>query len=154
MFTHTTAIAGSFKFKPEIDALHEEFADSRVRVLEPSLGWLYVPTQIIAPTIGFRPLPDERHMSGIKAIEERFMRAVRQSDFLYLYNTEQYVGASAGLEIGCAIANEKPIFAKEPISLANVDYDLDCLEFLRDAIQVATPAEAARSIREQTPRAI
>jgi hypothetical protein len=34
----TTAISGSFKFKPEIDALHDEFADAGVNVLEPSKG--------------------------------------------------------------------------------------------------------------------
>lgn len=33
-----TAISGSFTFKPEIDALHETFADYGVQVLAPPNG--------------------------------------------------------------------------------------------------------------------
>lgn len=143
-----TAIAGSFKFKKEIDALHEEFADYGVEVLEPTKGWLFIPTGHIARPTQFRPLPQERDLPGVREIEERFLRAVRRSNFLYLFNPEQYLGLSASFEIGYALAKNKPIFAKEPLSLANVEYDLDSWEFMKEAIRVATPEQAAQSFKE------
>lgn len=39
----STCISGSFKFKPEIDRLIEEFQDLHVKVLSPEKGWLAVP---------------------------------------------------------------------------------------------------------------
>ena len=79
-----TVISGSFKFKPEIDQLHEAFSDHGVRVLEPTKGWLWTPT--MAYELGaVRPLPNERGLTPFE-IEERFLRAIDQSHFLYLNN--------------------------------------------------------------------
>jgi hypothetical protein len=144
-----TAAAGSFKFKKEIDELHEEFADHGVKVLEPTKGWLFLPKHIVVPPTGFRPFPDERHYSSIKEVEDRFLTAIRKSHFLYLFNTEGYLGKSATFEVGYALMGEVPIFAKEPISLENVEYDIAKWEFLKDAIRVATPGRASQTIREQ-----
>lgn len=145
----TTAISGSFKFKGEIDALHEEFADHGVTVLEPERGWLYIPSRVgLTQPLGFRPLPGERHMSSPREIEQRFLDTIRRVDFLYLFNPEQYLGLSASMEVGFALAIPKPVFAKEPISPVNVDYDLDKYSFLSEVIKVATPVEAAELIRQ------
>jgi hypothetical protein len=146
-----TAISGSFKFKKEIDELHDEFADYGVEVLEPTMGWLFTPTVISEfRNTGFRPLPAEKYIKSIGEVEERFLRAIRKSDFLYLYNAEQYIGVSAAMEIGCAHANNKPIYSKEPISIANAEYNLDTFKFLKNAIKIATPAEAASLAAEHS----
>lgn len=142
-----TAISGSFKFKPEIDALHEEFTDYNVTVLEPTQGWLYTPSGQIEYSDGFRPLPVERGLTT-RAIEERFMRAVRQSDFLYVYDPGGYIGLSAAMEIGCAIENQKPIFASEPPAFEYFDLEIDAYLFFKDHLVVATPHEAVSIIRE------
>lgn len=141
-----TAIAGSFKFKPEIDRLHAEFGDHQVEVLEPSIGWLWVPT-MPAGEPGFRPLPDEVGM-GLRQIEDRFRKAIEISDFLYLHNAEGYVGGSASFELGCAYAAGKPIFAKEPITVQNADHDLGHYALLLEEVVVASPAKAAAIARE------
>jgi hypothetical protein len=144
-----TAVSGSFKFKPEIDGLHVEFADHRVRVLEPSRGWLYVPGRTPGAQPGFRPLPEEVGM-GLKEIEDRFLAAVDESDFMYLHNTEGYIGVSMGLELGWAHAGRTPIFAKEPVEAHNVDGDIGMYALLLSEVVVATPAEAAAIAREGT----
>lgn len=143
-----TAIAGSFKFKKEIDELHEEFGDLGVDVLEPTKGWLYIPGRNIALPSGFRPLPEERYMPGPKEVENRFLTAVRRSNFLYLYNPYQYLGLSAAMEVGFALGCSVPVFAREHVSLENMEYRLDSWKFLQSAIQVATPAETILRIRE------
>jgi hypothetical protein len=143
-----TAISGSFKFKPEIDRLHEEFADYNVTVLEPTRGWLYVPSGLYEYPSGFRPLPVERGMT-IMAIEERFMRAVRRSDFLYLYDPGGYVGVSAAMELGCAFAHNIPVFASEPIGFEYFDLDIAAYMYCNERITVASPHEAATIIRQQ-----
>jgi hypothetical protein len=109
---------------------------------------LYLPKDIVVPPRGFRPLPNERHHSSIKDIEDRFLAAIRKSDFLYLFNPEQYLGDSAAFEVGYALEGDIPIFSKEPVSLENIEYDLDKWEFIKQAIKVATPSEAAQATRE------
>lgn len=145
-----TAVAGSFKFKPEIDRLHQEFADFNVTVLEPTQGWLFLPAiHHSANRESFRPLPQERHMPGIKSIENRFLAAIKKSDFLYLFNPGQYIGVSAAFEVGYGLAEGKPVFAAEPISLENVDYDIERHAYLTNAVTVATSSLAAAACRQE-----
>lgn len=147
-----TAISGSFKFKPEIDALHDEFADYGIAVLEPTKGWQPLPFgSIIMPD--FRPLPVERGMS-IDAIEQRFLDAIKKSDFSYVYNPESYIGLSAALEMGFAIGEGKPIYAKEtPDFLELSDGDLNQKAYYEKRIAVASIAEIARLERARREQA-
>jgi hypothetical protein len=142
-----TAVSGSFKFKPEIDRLHEEFADYQVEVLEPTQGWLYIPSRNPGVQPEFRPLPEEVGM-GIKEVEDRFFAAIDRSDFMYLHNSEGYIGTSMAMEIAWANRGKTPIFAKEPIRLHNADGDLGLYALLLADVVVATPAEAAAITRE------
>lgn len=140
-----TSISGSFAFKPEIDALHEQFRDHDVVVLEPTIGWLWLPKLIRADV---RPLPNERGMS-LRQIEDRFLDAVQQSDFLYAYSPSSYIGSSAALEIGFALGCEKPIFAlEEPDYIELAEGDLERIIYLRDRITVASPEDAVNLYRE------
>ena len=143
-------MSGSFdKFKPQIDELHEAFADHGVRVLEPTRGWLSLPSRLILPT-SFRPLPSERGLS-IREIEDRFLRAIDRADFLYIYNSEGYIGTSGALEIGYAVGKRKPIYAKEAIDFLELaDYDLRRKAFLEEHIVIAGISEIVAI--EQTRR--
>ena len=49
----------------------------------------------------------------VKLVQERHLEMITQSDFLWLCCPEGYVGASAALEMGFALAKEVPIFALE-----------------------------------------
>jgi hypothetical protein len=143
----SACISGSFKFKPEIDQLHDEFADLGVDILEPSKGWLYIASQLPQPNGTFRPLPSERGLTHPE-VEGRFLAAVQRSDFLYLHNYCHYLGAMASFEVRFARIINKPVFALEPLTADNFGYDLADYSYWSQQITVATPAEAARAVRE------
>lgn len=147
-------ISGSFsKHKPEIDQAIKEFNDLEVIVLEPAPGWLAKP-QVLRlnpdynPNV-FRPLPNEVGLSP-KQIEDRFLRALRQSNFLYLENPSGYIGPSACLEIGFALAQSKPVFARFP---PDKSLDIDPFFDLRlRQIKVLSPPEVVSFFPNKIPR--
>jgi hypothetical protein len=142
----STCISGSFKFKPEIDSLIEEFQDLGVKVLEPTPGWRHIPGLQIAPGL-FRPLPLEVGLSAVQ-VEQRFLAAIRRSDFMYLHNREGYIGNMVAFEIGHAMGVPKPIFALEPITPENFEYELGPYLDVKSYVTVATPTEAVAQMRE------
>jgi hypothetical protein len=142
-----TAISGSFKFKPEIDALIDEFAEYNVTVLEPSKGWLYIPRRHLVRAQTITPLPAEKGL-GPREIEDRFLRAVERSDFLYVYNPEQYIGTSTAFEIGFALGLNVPIFLEREISLENIELNLDLYTRLKQQARVASPMEAVDYMKD------
>ncbi len=138
-----TAISGSFKFKPEIDAMHEEFRDFGVTVLEPSLGWQQLPTTQLTST-SFRPLPAELGLT-IREIEDRFLRAIDEADFLYVLCAEGYIGPSTALEIGYAFGGDTPVYASQPPDFMELaGYDIERKIFLESSIVIAGVAEVIR----------
>ncbi len=138
-----TAISGSFKFKPEIDALHEAFADYGVMVTAPEKGWLWLPSRTLVST-PFRPLPSERGLS-IRDIEADFLAKIKEADFLYVCNQESYLGVSTAIEIGYAIGTETPIYAQQDINFLELaDGDLAQVAFLESRITIAGVAETVR----------
>ncbi len=138
-----TAISGSFKFKPEIDALHEEFFDHGVTVLEPSRGWLWTPGMQVSP-LTFRPLPAERGLN-IREVEDRFLQAIDEADFLYVLCPKGYIGASTSLEMGYAFAGETPVYASEPFDCMELaEGDLERKTFLESSIVIAGVAQVVQ----------
>ncbi len=138
-----TAISGSFKFKPEIDALHDEFRDHGVTVLEPSKGWLWTPGMQVSPP-PFRPLPAERGLN-IREIEDRFLRAIDEADFLYVLCPKGYIGASTSFEMGYALAGETPVYAGESLDyLELAEGDLERKTFLESSIVIAGVAQVVQ----------
>ena len=142
----TACISGSFKFKPEIDALINEFADYGVTVLEPTKGWLYIPGARKQPVGTFRPLPQEVGMNATE-VELRFLSAVKRAHFVYLHNQSNYLGVMTSLELGFAIGKNKSVFALEPITLENFEYDFATYESARANVTIATPQEAVKALR-------
>jgi hypothetical protein len=121
-------------------------------VLEPTQGWLYIPSGKVIE-VGFRPLPNERGLD-IGQIEERFLDTLRQSDFLYVNNQEHYLGLSSAFEIGAAPAMNKPIFIREALTLPQLEYDFASYYYWTDALTMATPAEAAAAVRQLKDSAV
>lgn len=140
----STCISGSFKFKPEIDRLIEEFQDYHVKVLAPEKGWLVLPEYKISPP-KFRPLPSERKMS-IRQIEDNFLEKIREATFLYVGNFEGYTGLSGYYEMGFAYGIEKPIYSLKKVP--NEENDLSVSEIL-NFIKVMTPKDTVEDIKKE-----
>ena len=143
-------ISGSFKFKPEIDRLIDEFHDLGAVILSPEKGWIAMPLFRLhqLPHPEFRPLPNELGMS-IKGIEDNFLRSVGHSDFLYVANFEGYTGKSTNLEIGFAFGKGVPVYSFVQMKKED-EGDLWLGRFL-EQIKVATPTEVVNEIREKKP---
>lgn len=111
-------VSGSFsKFKPEIDRAIDELTDLKVTVLAPNKGWLLIPPtrNYSKDKNSFRPLPSERGMD-IKQIEDAFLSAIKDSDFVYVINPDGYIGNVVSFELGFAMSLDIPIYSQFPIS--------------------------------------
>ena len=143
----SSVVSGSFKkFKPEIDAAIDRLQGNGVIVLAPDKGWLYVPSMKVlsAKDLEFRPLPLERGMDPGQ-VEVEFLQKLSRADFVYLVNPGGYVGISACLEIGAAMARKIPVYAAEPIR-ADLDPDPFWARYIR-YVKVATVEEAIAQMR-------
>ncbi len=105
----TCTISGSFRrFLPQISAKMKECAEQGVVVLSPRSS------EATREDAGFIFLRGER--GDPKGIESSHLQAIRKSDFLYVVNPGGYIGPSATMEIGYALALSVPIFSLEPPS--------------------------------------
>lgn len=143
-FDISTCVSGSFKFKPEIDRLIEEFQDLHVKVLSPEKGWLVIPKYRVSSS-KFRPLLSETKMS-VRQIEDDFLNKIKIATFLYIADFEGYTGPSVNLEIGFALGKNKPIYCLEKIK--DDVYDLMYKEHLKP-VKIMSPEETVKDIREQ-----
>jgi hypothetical protein len=124
-------ISGSFrKFYGGIIETKEEFEKNGIEVISPKKS------KITSSKKGFVILEsDSILMPG--EIEDLHLDAIEDSDFVYIYNPEGYVGYSTRFEIGYALALRKPIF-----SLELVDD-----EVLQSYIIVLSPEELCKNWR-------
>jgi nucleoside 2-deoxyribosyltransferase len=83
----------------------------------------------------------------IRLVQQRHLAAIEASDFLWLVDPDGYVGTSASMEIGYAVAVETPVFATTPpndLTLRNyvqvVDSQLSALRRLRERDDGLSPA--------------
>ena len=144
----TGCISGSFKFKPGIDSLIDEFRDLGARILSPEKGWVTLPHHRLLrlPHPEFRPLPTEQGVT-IRGIEDNFLRSVAHSDFLYVANFEGYTGQSTNLEIGFAFSKGIPVFSV--VRMKNDEYGDLWLGDILEQIKNATPTEVVNEIRNK-----
>lgn len=143
-------VAGSFeKFKKEIDLCIDEFQDFGVMVLAPEKGWVFKPPQRLYRLQDriFRPLPKEMGMSA-RQIEDSFLEAILNSDFVYVVNPDGYVGNTVSFEIGFAIALGIPVYAQQLID-TQLDPDAVWLERCL-LVQSFTPQQLLSFLSMQT----
>jgi NTP pyrophosphatase (non-canonical NTP hydrolase) len=119
-------ICGSFRksFK-DICAIATEFQNLGFEITSPKIS------TIINPGSEFVIL-DSDESSDPKIIEEKHLNAIKNSDIVYFYNPQGYLGASATFELGWSLALKKLIFFKEN----NADFTLNL--FCKN---VCTPSE-------------
>ncbi|ACY14224.1 MazG nucleotide pyrophosphohydrolase domain-containing protein [Haliangium ochraceum] len=133
----TVTICGSFRKHFEgILAVIEEFESHGIKVLSPKAS------PIVNPGEEFAVLRADGDADP-KTLEQRHLDAISASDAVYFYNPDGYLGASATMELGFALAQDKPVYAKE----RPTDFTLKLF-----AEQVATPAEVAAGLRERGPQ--
>lgn len=106
----SVVISGSFrKYYEGISRTVQEFESLGIRVLSPRAS------KIINPGEEFAILESD-DTSDPQALEQRHLDAIIAADALYLYDPEGYLGDSAKMELGWAIALGKPVFCKELVA--------------------------------------
>jgi hypothetical protein len=98
-------VSGSFtRHLPEIQKAVAQLKQHGARVLSPER-----PT-IVGAMDGFVFVESDRHRS-VRLVQDRHLASIANSDFLWLETPDGYVGASAALEVGFAIASSIPVFS-------------------------------------------
>lgn len=99
-------LIGSYHRQPEaLKKLFRELEVSGCRVLSPlSLDFDNSAEEFVK-------LGSEAELSDLE-IEKFVLRAIEESDFLWLHAPEGYVGLSGAFEIGYAFKLKKPVFCK------------------------------------------
>ena len=101
------AISGSFRKHFEgIKSKIAEFESLGVEVLSPKSS------AIVNPNEQFAILATDQ-TNDPKQLEENHLLAIKESDFLYVFNPDGYIGLSTAMEMGYAKALGKPIISKE-----------------------------------------
>lgn len=99
----TCAVSGSFRrFLDDVRSAIRELRALGVRVLSPPS------TEVAGELDGFVMLKGDRGDPSV--IEQAHLQGIARSDFLYVVNPEGYIGRSASLEIGYALACSVPVF--------------------------------------------
>ena len=103
-----------------------------IKVLSPK------PSKVINPNEEFVILETD-DTADPKTLEQRHLDAIYNADALYIYNPDGYIGASATIELGWALALGKPTYVKEEA----VDFTLKLF-----CGKVATPKEIKEELLE------
>jgi hypothetical protein len=119
-------VSGSFRrHLHAIGSAVQELMDLRVSVLSPA------DPRVVGATGEFLFVASDR-IRSVRLVQDRHMESIRASDFLWLVAPDGYVGQSASMEIGFAVANSVPIFSRtEPT-------DMTLRQYVR---RVASPME-------------
>jgi len=100
-------VSGSFRrHMTEIYDAVSEFVERGASVLSPA-------DPRIVDQIGEFVFVASDRVRSIKMVEDRHLDCIRSSDFLWLVAPDGYVGQSASMELGYAIAHNIPVFCKE-----------------------------------------
>lgn len=121
----TVVICGSRRFKPEMRNFAQKLKEKGVVVYEPHLH---------EGGDGWNKLSQEyKNFVSLGLTHDHFYK-IRMADVVFVYNKDGYSGVSTTLEIGCAVALGKPIYA-----LSEKDEELCRRVLLRGIIK--TPKE-------------
>jgi hypothetical protein len=78
---------------------------------------------------------------SIRLVQDRHLESILAADFVWLVAPDGYVGQSASIEIGFAMANDVPVFCLDRPS------DLTLRQYVRPIISVREAVRFARSTR-------
>jgi hypothetical protein len=124
-------VSGSFnQFIKEVAEAVESFKAMRVEVLSPREPY-------IAESVDGFLFVESDPTRSIQATQNNHMRSIARSDFLWLVNPGGYVGLSASMEIGFAVAVGTPIMTlTEPLDLT-LRYYVEVVPSMKSAVEMA-----------------
>ena len=151
-------VSGSFsRHLSDVQVAVKTLQTLGVRVLSPER-----PT-IVDALDGFVFVASDRHRS-VRLVQDRHLASIMDSDFLWIECSDGYVGQSAALELGFAVASGVPVYGKDlPSDLTMRQYvtrvgciqdavsrvqrrvdkdDLDSVSILVDPLTASTRAHA------------
>jgi hypothetical protein len=100
----TATVSGSFhRFMAEIERAVHTLARLQVKVVSPE------DPRVVAAAGEFLFVASDR-VRSIRMVQDRHLEAIAASDFLWLVCPDGYVGQSASMELGFAVANGVPVF--------------------------------------------
>lgn len=133
----TVTVSGSFhRFMPQIESAVLEFTEAGMHVLSPSYP------KVVDHIGEFLFVASDR-VRSIRLVQDRHLDCIEASDFLWLVCPGGYVGQSASMELGYAVAKEVPIMSTELPS------DLTLRQYVR---RVDSVDHARRAIRDTDRR--
>ncbi len=112
----TIALSGSYrKFPEELAKDLEHFHDLGVKVLSPHSATILSSVDDFVllqddPITSFLSHSDRKIPQAMRFIENGHLRAIQQSDALWLVLPQGYCGVSTSFEIGWALAHNVPVF--------------------------------------------
>lgn len=114
----TATVSGSFhRHLHAITAAVSELTDLGVKVLSPA------DPRIVDSVGDFLFVASDR-VRSVRMVQDRHIESIRSSNFLWLVAPDGYVGQSASMEVGFAVANEVPILAD------SLPYDLTLRQYV------------------------
>ncbi len=127
----TLVICGSRKFKPEVRKFAKELEKAGVTV--------YIPYHHSGQEEWAHMSEDYQKFVALGLTHDHFYK-IRMADVVFIYNKGGYSGVSTTLELGCAVALGKPIYA-----LSDKDEELCRLVLFRGVIK--TPKELVKRLK-------
>lgn len=103
----SVVICGSRRFKPEIREFAKQLKELGVVVYEPYLHSGQGEWEQLSP--------DYQRFIALGLTHDHFYK-LKMADVVFVYNKDGYSGNSTTLELGCAVALGKPIYALCPDS--------------------------------------
>lgn len=101
----SVVICGSRRFKPEIQEFARKLEELGVVVYEPYLHQGQEEWEKMSEPY--------KNFTALGLTHDHFYK-IKMADVVFVYNKDGYSGVSTTLEIGCALALSKPIYAFAP----------------------------------------
>lgn len=101
----TATVSGSFhRFMFEIESAVRSLSELGVKVVSPA------DPRVVDAVGEFLFVASDR-VRSIRLVQDRHLESIAGSDLLWLVCPDGYVGQSASMELGFAVANEVPVFS-------------------------------------------
>jgi hypothetical protein len=118
-----------------------ELTDSGVRVLSPG------DPRIVGSAGEFLFVASDR-VRSVRLVEDRHLQCIRASDFLWLISPDGYVGQSASMELGFAVAAGVPVYG------LTAPADLTLRQYVRVVPSLRAALRELASAQSRRPRGV
>jgi hypothetical protein len=131
-------ISGSFhRHLHAITRAVYELTDLGIRVLSPA------DPRIVDAREEFLFVASDR-MRSVRLVQDRHLECIRASDFLWVVAPDGYLGQSASMEIGYAVANGVPMFSLDRVSDLTLRQYVCKVDRIDDVLNSLRPRRAER----------